>query len=821
MIPILFYEHQREFNTNGIGRLAECVSCKVTEERNGIYECEFQYPITGRRYADIQEERLIVCTHDDKRDRQAFRIYKRSAPINGVVTFYAHHISYDLGNVILEPYTAGNISDAFLGFSIHNMNENVFTFWTNKASVASFKVKNPVSIKSILGGMQGSILDVFGGGEYEWDNFTVKLYQHRGTDSGVTVRYGKNMTDILHETDADGVYNAVVPYYASMGADQTVVCGGVVVGDRAMIISSPFTTHQALRITDADGNDLEFDYTKTRAVPLDLTSEYPDAQNLPTPEELEERAAEILAASDNWAPKDNIKVDFVQLWQTEEYADVAVLQRLSLCDTVSVIYPALGVNAVSQKVIKTVYNVLEDRYDSMEIGTSQSSYAQVVTGQIEQQLENVPTIDVMAEAINAATDLITGGLGGHVVFGLDGNGKPNELYFMDTADVNTAVHVLRINVNGIGFSSTGFNGPYRSAWTLDGAFVADFITAGNINASLITTGTLLASLIKSGRIESVNGLVYFDLDEEEIACSRVITGGIKTTQNRSYPSILDISYKTQYINGFMSDVGTCQIFNQNYRLGAVNIIPGIAESKATISSRKYLRLVADDNELLGYYPQAGIELMAMGVETASADGGLVNIEAGDGTVGNRSYILLTKAWAHISAGTIGIGTGYSSSTGMIVEGAFRVTGSKSRIAETEDYGNRLQYCYETPSPMFGDIGEGQTDASGICVVEIDDVFAETVNNGMEYQVFLQKEGRGDLWVSKKTPAYFIVEGTENLKFAWEIKARQKGYEYERLEAYTGIKDDDAHDWSDDQEAEYLKEIAELTAEQEAIYDEAA
>jgi hypothetical protein len=115
------------------------------------------------------------------------------------------------------------------------------------------------------------------------------------------------------------------------------------------------------------------------------------------------------------------------------------------------------------------------------------------------------------------------------------------------------------------------------------------------------------------------------------------------------------------------------------------------------------------------------------------------------------------------------------------ENDFTVAGTKSRVSKTINYGNRLEYCYETPTPMFGDIGEGQTDDTGVCVIQIDDIFYETISQDIEYQVFLQKEGPGDIWVSEKTPTHFMVSGTNNLKFSWEIKAVQKGYDYTRLE----------------------------------------
>lgn len=146
---------------------------------------------------------------------------------------------------------------------------------------------------------------------------------------------------------------------------------------------------------------------------------------------------------------------------------------------------------------------------------------------------------------------------------------------------------------------------------------------------------------------------------------------------------------------------------------------------------------------------------------------------------------------------------------------FSCAGTKKRIVDTENYDIRSQYCYETATPYFGDIGTAQTDETGKCYIDIDDIFAETVNTGIEYQVFLQKEGQGDLWVEEKTPTYFTVKGTENLKFSWEIKAIQRDYEFERLEEYQ----DENKEVAIDYEKEYIDEINSLIKEQEEMLNE--
>ena len=175
MVPILYSANETSFVSNGLGRLSDCISCEVTEERNGIYECEFKYPVTGRFYQELLENAIIGVIHDDKHDIQPFDVYAHSAPINGIVTFNAHHISYRLSRIIVKPFSAGSAASTLQNITVNSVNSNPFTFWTDKAVSSSFVLKKPSSARSVLVGEAGSVLDVYGKGEYEFDKFTVKL----------------------------------------------------------------------------------------------------------------------------------------------------------------------------------------------------------------------------------------------------------------------------------------------------------------------------------------------------------------------------------------------------------------------------------------------------------------------------------------------------------------------------------------------------------------------------------------------------------------------------------------------------------------------
>lgn len=483
MIPILFDSSATSYTSNGIGRLSDCVEYYVTEERNGIFELEMRYPITGVHYDEIVKGNIIVASHDEVGDVQPFVIYRISKPIDGIVEINAHHISYRLSNVILKPFTASSAADAFSKFETEVLTEQDFTFWTDVTTAGNFKVDVPTSARAMLGGVQGSILDVYGG-EYQFDNNLVRLYAHRGSDNGVTIRYGKNLVNINAVSDSLDLYNAVIPYWTNTDGD--MLYGGVVSGNGGIEKNAYWTNENNVQITDQNATPFEFTYYVEQVTTMNLSDEF---EERPTIEELEARAQQILNSNEPWLPAENIKIDFVALWQTEEYKDIAPLERVRLCDAVSVYYPELGVSTKA-KVIKVVWDGLAERYSEIELGKAQSSFAQVVTASTEEAIKNLPTTSMMETAINHATSLITGGLGGPIVYLFDANGYPTDMLIMDTDDVNTAMNVLRFNVNGIGFSHNGISGPYTSAWTLDGSFVADFITAGELSANRIKGGTL-------------------------------------------------------------------------------------------------------------------------------------------------------------------------------------------------------------------------------------------------------------------------------------------------------------------------------------------
>lgn len=349
MTPKLYPSTETAFTSEGLGRLVDARKCEVTEERNGQYELVLEYPVGGELFDSIKPGCYIMATHDDSGVAQAFQIYKTSAPLDGWVTVNAWHISYLLNNIIVEPFTASTCANALAGLASNSMSTNPFSFTTDKTVNATFTLTEPASVRACLGGMSGSILDVYGTGEYEFNMLNVKLWLHRGTNTDVVIRYGKNLKSLDYQLDASNMFNAVVPYWTN---DNTTV----------------YVDHVVVRTGD----------TAKNVIALDLSSAFDE---IPTQAQLEARAQTYIDASTNYVVKENIKVDFVPLWQTEEYKAYADLERVKLCDTVTIYYEKFNINATA-KIIKVVYNTLLDRYSYMELGEPRTTLSQQIQADV-------------------------------------------------------------------------------------------------------------------------------------------------------------------------------------------------------------------------------------------------------------------------------------------------------------------------------------------------------------------------------------------------------------------------------------------------------
>ena len=354
MIPILYEQGETAFTSNGLGRLRDCISCVVTEERNGIYECDFEYPIDGVNYDRIQLGRIIAVEHDETNDVQPFDIVGYSRAVNGVVTFHCTHISYRLSaETVRSNISINSLSAAFTHITTYAIPACPFTFWSDKSSngYVSALESVPHTVRQILGGMEGSILDAYGG-EYEWDRWTVKLWASRGELKNFTIRYGVNLVEYAEEVDYSDTYTSVRPYWLGQDANGKDI---VVIGDR-----------QTAAYPSFNGVD--------RCVPLDLSDTF---ETQPTKAQVETAGLNYINNNQTYLPAQSIEVDFVRISDSPEYEMFRPLQTCKLCDSINVVFPQYNMTG-QFKIVKTEYDVLQERYQLMELGTLSTSLAEAL-----------------------------------------------------------------------------------------------------------------------------------------------------------------------------------------------------------------------------------------------------------------------------------------------------------------------------------------------------------------------------------------------------------------------------------------------------------
>lgn len=573
------YTAQRNFTTLGLGKLTDCISCEVKEERNGEYELMMEYPMDGVHFSEIENRSIIWAKPNYTDDPQAFRVYQITSPIDGVIEVNAAHISYDLSGVPVAPFTATSCSAACAGLMTNAMISTPFSIGTTVPTIADFKTEYPTSARSLFGGMEGSLLDVYGG-EWAYDNYTCTLMNARGQNRGVVIRYGKNLLDLRQEANIENVYTGVLAYWKNEILGQSV----------------------QTNIINVAGS---FNYRKILV--LDLSLEFTDK---PTKAQLTAKAQSYMTQNNIGRPNVNITLDWVQVGELTD--------RVDLCDTVTVIFEKLGIETTA-KCISTTWDVLADRYKELEIGDAKANMPSTIAGL--QETEKVLTTSVtpsMQRAINNATALITGNEGGYVILhDGDGDGYPDELLIMDTPDISTATKVWRWNQNGLGYSASGYSGTFGLAMTADGEIVADYITTGALSADRISGGTIAGVAYNNG-----SGTFQVDASGNLTASSVAITGGylnlntesvaqgitLRNTAGTTYTQYTAAT-KRRYVNnalvlGEVNGAITCVSVTQTSDGRLKEILP---ESIPDLSKVKAVRFRwkdgRDDREHIGYIAQ--------------------------------------------------------------------------------------------------------------------------------------------------------------------------------------------------------------------------
>lgn len=441
------------YTGNGLGGLPDALEAIVTHEINGQYELFLRYPVTGLHYDELISGRIIMAAPDDLTDEQPFRIYRITKPLNGIVSVYARHLCYDLQGIVVEPFTAGSLTEAFQTIPTKCTPTSPITLQTTRSVASGITLTEPRPLWKLLGGQEGSLLDVYGG-EWDFDKDEAKFVTTLGADRGVSIRYGKNMTEMEQDASIEACYSAVYPFWYDEESntlvnlpEKTVAVAGAVVSNRVMVL---------------DCSD--------------------DFDNQPTEQQLRDRANAYITANSIGNVKASWKISFVD---TQDLP----FDKVMLGDTLHVYYERLDVNATA-RAVKTEFDVLQGRYKAITVGrVKQNLAAIIVENQEKTESEFAKVKSDLETAVDDATDFIRNGAG-YMRFIYNSSDELQEIVSLDDPDITQATKVWRWNNGGFGFSSTGYNGTYDLAITQNGAIVADFITAGTLNANVIRAGIL-------------------------------------------------------------------------------------------------------------------------------------------------------------------------------------------------------------------------------------------------------------------------------------------------------------------------------------------
>lgn len=457
MIPRLYPATSTSWETNG-SPLAKATVCSV-KQGGGSSELTLVYPMSGLHFKDIKQRSIILMKPDPYTRAQPFRVYFVGKPINGMVTFRARHLAYDAAGIPVAPIEAFSARDAANKIKANAMVACPFTWSSDMNDVGSvLQTKTPASARALTLGSKNTWQGVFGG-DLIYDHYDIKLLSSGGADRGVIFRYGVDLIDLQQEENISNVYTGIVPYYSGRGKNAAQVTGSVL---------------------QASGT-----YNFVRILPVDLTDSF---EEVPTVADLNAAGREYLQNNDIGTPEVSLSLSWDQLAGKEVH----------LYDTVGVEFEELGISAKA-RVCETNYDCLEEKYIGVTVGSTRKTIADTIAN-AGKQISAIPTTTQMQQAIIDQTRLITGVKGGYIVYHFNSDGTPSEILIMDAANEAEAKKVLRINNLGIGFSTNGPDGPYETAWTIDGRFHAKWILAETITTEKLVDLSVTESKVANTAI---------------------------------------------------------------------------------------------------------------------------------------------------------------------------------------------------------------------------------------------------------------------------------------------------------------------------------
>ena len=483
MIPVIFKPGEKDFTTNGLGRLIDATRCEITEEANGKYELEMDYPAISRFSDYFENGYQIKAKPNDLEEYHIFEIKQtfKDTFTNSIV-IYAQSRTYKLGNRQVRLVTVDNRNGAeAMRLIEQNMDEPCDIKLYSDINTASSTVFEARNVLNCIAGEQGSLLQYWGG-EIKREPFKLSLLRRRGRDNVGTVRYGKDLKGLTIKFDWQSIVTKVLPFAElQSGADGTSqrIYGNVVKSE--YINKYPDVYAQYVQFTEDQGvKDLS---SLNKVAGKYFTTLYPGSDK----------------------PKVSIELEIEKLTDSEEAKEFAKMRNYNLFDTFTVYHKLYDID-IQTKVTGIVYDALAEKTIKITAGDIQVAFYKQQSQDFQEFIKTLTKKDYMSDFIDYVTDLINGVKGGSIL--QYPKNRPHTLYFMDTDSTDTAKNVIAINNQGIGFSTTGWKGPFRNAWTIDGILNADFIRAGKIRSDIFETsfnayGDILR--LVNGALQAWNG----------------------------------------------------------------------------------------------------------------------------------------------------------------------------------------------------------------------------------------------------------------------------------------------------------------------------
>ena len=733
------------YDTQGLGALSDWLTATVSNKLNGAEIFQGTYPISGTNADLIVEGRIIQCYVDENRAKQRLRIYyAKTSVIGNTIEVKAEPIFNDIRKSVLNKYDSGTekitATQAWQNAKVlaKPAIPSQFSFSSLVDTLANVKIEK-ANFLEFFGGKEGSILDRFHG-EFLKDNNTLRHEKSLGTDHKIKAIYTKNLTGIDLEIDAQSVLVGVYPFISSSseGEDEITL-------PEEVIFTDYVDDYPAGYVSFVDFKDKATDVATLREAAKDWLKTNIDKQK----------------------PQVSGSIELVPLRHQRGYEKFVDLEKVSMGDGVDVYHPQLKVN-MSARIVEYTFNVLTNSYDKLVVGNVKTNFLENTENNVSNlindaidQLKNGGEIsDLINDIVDHQTDIITGQDGGYVL--LDPKEAPSRILIMDTPDKNTARNVLQINNAGIGFSKTGINGTYDTAWTLDGGFNASFITAGEIvgitirGTTLISDGTDYRTSIANGKMTWYSKKVNKDIMELEARDYVSADAGI-------------VSYTMKTGGGFMIRNPQGNLVFSTWDNGNNRPFLSFGAPNFRYSNASYV--TSGDGNSLGIDGSAGNSW---------------EFKVAGRTMKFTSDGMLTLPGCFFGSWEDGKLARFEQSTVQVYKD-FTVRGTKNSTVPTEHYGQRLLNAYETPEYYFADYGEAVTGDDGKVRVDIDPMFAETVNLS-RYMTHVTPTELVLCAVTHEDIDHFIIETSKpNVLVRWNLVAHRLGYEDIRL------KEDTAYD----------------------------